>query len=307
MKKIILAILALNLFFSCQTIDLNQIEIDYLALQITEENNPTTSVRKLLPGTIYRIKIKVRYDDKILTSPNYNDFLIESPNNSFEVIRQSRSDLYIKTAENPFFLLDDRFLSMHISLRNNNYIQKDVYPLDLNCDFIDYSGERGFPGAPGQPGTNATLLAVLYNISPDPQRTEPVLLLVDVDSYQIYMTKNNTIEVDVGGGAGGDGLNGQDYTDGGSGGDGGAIRILYFNPSVTQRIKMTSQGGRGGEPGKLHTIEEDGYLIENEMGEYGVDGATGYREFFNVSYKETIRMLKRVLGEHYSEKKLITH
>ena len=305
MKKIHILIVLLVLLISCHSADFKRTDIDRIELYLVEKDNNLNMVRKLLPGKQYQVVLKVYENGKSAHNLNYQDFCIESPDKSISVIHQDSSSIIIKPVENLFKAIEFGSFYFILKVLENPYLKEFHFDLDLSNDSIDYTGIDGNPGESGSHGSDSTFLAFNYNISPDPEKRIPMLLLADIVSYKLYSSNSSTIEIDGSGGDGGKGIDGPDYSRGGNGGNGGGIRILYSNPSIIRRIRLKSHGGIGGEPGHFKTIGETGFLTDNKHGEYGHRGLSGQTEFYQISEDEVIRILSRILGEYFSQEKIL--
>ncbi len=259
------------LLTGCASISIADKNIDKLEINLSARGN--TSVSSVIPGSEYIVKLKVISGGQEIKYPDYTDFTITSPDETFSIVKQTQRGLKIKVHEDVLYLISRESLSISISVKRNSFpVSSHSYSFDFNKpNILNYSGVQGIigkkgtdgknrstilenglrgggpgndglQGSHGENGNDVTLLATFYDISNVSNRNSDSRLLCfyNLKTKEITLRTLHEITIESSGGKGGIG---------GEGGRGGSGTSLYSVTDGSKKKLFDGDGGDGGDGG----------------------------------------------------------
>jgi hypothetical protein len=102
---------------SCMSVDITKIEIEKLEVTLLH-NESVINGSSFVPGQVYHIKIKVLAGFKgPIYNPNYNNFIVESPNNSLQVTKKDDDVLEVQASHNVLHLAQSGYYILSIGVK----------------------------------------------------------------------------------------------------------------------------------------------------------------------------------------------
>jgi hypothetical protein len=243
---------------SCMSVDITKIEIEELEVTFLHNESAINS-SSLVPGQVYRIKIKVLTGFKgPIKNPSYNNFIVESPNNSLQVTKKDENLLEVQASHDVLHLAQSGYYILSIGVKKNPYPTQTLHwEIDWKSyEKLDYAGKNGSDGYKGWDGADGSnqfdpfggdgndgddgedgidgtdgrdmILCALFcdvrGLSVPGISTDYMLCFYDMTNGKLMLTPLRIIKIDTSGG------------DGGHGGDGGTIKLFYSDPAVLEYI-----------------------------------------------------------------------
>jgi hypothetical protein len=266
---------------SCITLgsrDIRNLEIEKMEVTLVHDGSVVKNT-SLVPGQVYRVKVKVfPASHGVIDHPDYDNFIIESPNNSLLVTRKDKDFLEMKADYDVLRLAESGFYILCLSVEHNPF-PKQTVQWNINWKGykrLDYSGEKGRDGAEGTygndgypgggaiadgtdggPGENGSrggmgreviLCALFYDVkglSISGIDTDYMLCFYDMTNNKILLAPVQMIMIDAAGGMGGRG------GDGGMGGKGGMAVGFDDTAGKDGEDGDGGNGGPGGDGGMI--------------------------------------------------------
>ncbi len=274
MKIINIASAAVCILFllSCATTEINPNDIS--SVDFTLNRFFSSDITAVTPGNKYKVKISVSdAQGKTVKNPDHTNFIVQSPNSSFSIIKQTPRSVEVLATEDTLSIAHKEAYSLAVSLPQRSELKtQHTFNIDwAPLKSLDYSGSSGNDGSDGSNGSGGSsyseynldggdgsdgsdgsngasgedvIIAICaYDVSDlniSGIEEDSMLIIYDLSSNKIQLIKKQNIIIDTSGGNGGNG---------GDGGDGGSAGTYTNQSSGSFGSSKTGTEGRGGSGG----------------------------------------------------------